>query len=160
MSVKPVQDESNQPHASWTGLNHQPNQTNQVEAPPNNMLVYHQDHFGEHVLHVPPRQSLPTIQKQQPLLPSQLTRDQYKMQHLLKYGRASVPKSSYLHSFYQLIFSNPSLPQQQTTSSTTDVIHNQIHQKGPSYNPDIPLQSHLRPHKAGTRVTDTSTNIS
>uniref|UniRef100_M4CEH1 Uncharacterized protein n=1 Tax=Brassica campestris TaxID=3711 RepID=M4CEH1_BRACM len=41
------QCQSNQPHASWTGLNPQPNQTNQVESPPNNMFEYHEDHFPE-----------------------------------------------------------------------------------------------------------------
>ncbi|KAF2571111.1 hypothetical protein F2Q70_00005482 [Brassica cretica] len=103
------QCQSNHPHASWTGLNPQPNQTNQVEAPPNNMFEYHEDHFAEQVL---------------------------------KYGGASVPESSYMHSLHQLILSNPSLPQQQTVASTTDVVHNQMHQEGPSYNLDIALQEH------------------
>ncbi|KAF3499863.1 hypothetical protein F2Q69_00044162 [Brassica cretica] len=40
------QCQSNQPHASWTGQNRQPNQTSEVEVHPNNML-YHQDHFPE-----------------------------------------------------------------------------------------------------------------
>ncbi|CAF2333903.1 BnaA10g29320D [Brassica napus] len=103
------QCQSNQPHASWTGLNPQPNQTNQVESPPNNMFEYHEDHFPEQVL---------------------------------KYGGASVPESSYMHSLHQLILSNPSLPQKQTAASTTDVVHNQMHQEGPSYNLDIALQDH------------------
>ncbi|CAN7067328.1 unnamed protein product [Brassica rapa subsp. trilocularis] len=103
------QCQSNQPHASWTGLNPQPNQTNQVESLPNNMFEYHEDHFPEQVL---------------------------------KYGGASVPESSYMHSLHQLILSNPSLPQKQTAASTTDVVHNQMHQEGPSYNLDIALQDH------------------
>ena len=106
------QCQSNQPHASWTGHNRQPNQTSEVEAHPNNMFMYHQDHFPEQVTHVHPPQSLPIIliQKQQPLLTSQLTRDQYTMQHVLKYGGASVPESSDMDSLHQLILSNPSLP--------------------------------------------------
>ncbi|XP_033137837.1 uncharacterized protein LOC103845324 isoform X2 [Brassica rapa] len=136
------QCQSNQPHASWTGLNPQPNQTNQVESPPNNMFEYHEDHFPEQVTHVHPPQHIILIQKQQSLLTSQLTRDQYTMQQVLKYGGASVPESSYMHSLHQLILSNPSLPQKQTAASTTDVVHNQMHQEGPSYNLDIALQDH------------------
>ncbi|WZZ90153.1 hypothetical protein YC2023_118732 [Brassica napus] len=64
------------------------------------------------------------------------------MQQVLKYGGASVPESSYMHSLHQLILLNPLLPQQQTAASTTDVVHNQIHQEGPSYNLDIALQEY------------------
>ena len=94
------------------------------------MFVYHQDHFPGQVTHAHPPQSLPIIliQKHQPLLPSQLTRDQYTMQQVLMYGGASVPESSDMHSLHELILSNPSLPQQKTAASTTDVVHNQIHQ--------------------------------
>ena len=76
------------------------------------------------------------------MLPSQPTRDLYTMQQVLKYRGASVPESSDIHSLHQLILSNPSLPQQKTAASTTDVVHNQIHQEGPSYNLDIALQEH------------------
>ncbi|KAF3567158.1 hypothetical protein DY000_02017871 [Brassica cretica] len=111
------QCQSNQQHSSWTRQNPQPNQISEVEAPPNNMFVYHQDHFPGQVTHAHPPQSLPIIpiQKHQPLLPSQVTRYQYTMQQL---------------------------PQQQTAASTTYVVHNQIHHEGPSYNLDIALQEH------------------
>ncbi|KAF8102466.1 hypothetical protein N665_0198s0166 [Sinapis alba] len=122
------QSQSNQPHASWTVQNPQPNQTNQVGAPPDNINV-------SHVL--PP---LPTIQKQQPSLPSQLTRsDQYTNQMVLKYGGALAPESSDMHSSQQP-FSNPSLSQQHRAASTTD--HNQLNHEGPSYHPHIALQEH------------------
>ena len=73
------------------------------------MFVYHQDHFPGQVTHAHPPQSLPIIpiQKHQPLSPSQVTRYQYTMQQVLKYGGASVPESSYMHSLHQLILSNP-----------------------------------------------------
>ena len=111
---------------------------------PNNMFVYHQDHFPENLTLVHPPQSLPIIliQKQQHLLPSQLSRDQYTMQQVLKYGGALVFESSYMHSLHQLILSNPSLSQQQKAESTNDVVHNQMRQDGPSYNLDIALQEH------------------
>ena len=106
--------------------------------------MYHQDHFPGQVTHAHPPQSLPIIpiQKHQPLLPSQVTRYQYTMQQVLKYGGASVPESSYMHSLHQLILSNPSLSQQQKAESTNDVVHNQMRQDGPSYNLDIALQEH------------------
>ena len=108
------------------------------------MFVYHQDHFPENLTLVHPPQSLPIIliQKQQHLLPSQLSRDQYTMQQVLKYGGALVFESSYMHSLHQLILSNPSLSQQQKAESTNDVVHNQMRQDGPSYNLDIALQEH------------------
>lgn len=120
------QCQSNQPHASWTVVqNPQSNQTNKVGVPPNNMIVHDQDHLQEHV--------------SQPSLPSQLTRDQYTRELVVKYRGALAPESSDLHSSQQL-FSNPSLSEQHRAAD--DAVHNQMNHEGSSYPSHIALQEH------------------